>query len=273
MTRTRPGFSRFCPMAPATRVEDYVGATWQGPGRLPGSVLRHERCDQHRGTGGRRADLGGPRRGRRRLRRPLRAPRRGRPTPRPAARAGRRRRRPGVRGLRQGAGRAAARRRARRGLPRLPPDLRPAPPGRPHPGDRAAAHHRRHGGLRPRRAVRRHGRRGLRERGRGPGVRLAARALAAGALAHRGRGRQARRHRADPRHERQLGLRPRLPCPRGPARGVPDPARRRARGRHLPLDPRPAGCLRPLLHLPSRRRARSRTTSTSAVRAWPSTSS
>ena len=53
-------------------------------------------------------------------------------------------------------------------------------------------------------------------------------------------GRQARRHRAAARDERQLRLRARLPRPRGAAPGLPDPARRRARGRHVPLDARPA---------------------------------
>ena len=59
-------------------------------------------------------------------------------------------------------------------------------------------------------------------------VRLAARALAAGAVAHRGRGAEARRGRAAARDDRQLGLRPRLPGPRGPAPGVPHHARRRS---------------------------------------------
>ena len=60
----------------------------------------------------------------------------------------------------------------------------------------AAAHHRRPDAVRPRRAVPRHRRRGVRERRRRPRVRLAARALAAGAVAHRGRGAEARRGRA-----------------------------------------------------------------------------
>ena len=86
------------------------------------------------------------------------------------------------------------------------------------------------------------------------GVRLAARALAAGAVAHRGRGPEARRRRAAARHERQLRLRARLPRPRGPAPGVPDHARRRPRRGRLPLDPRAPRRLRPRRRLASRRR-------------------
>ena len=48
-----------------------------------------------------------------------------------------------------------------------------APPGRPLPGRGPAPHHRRHGGVRPGRAVPRHRRRGLRERRSRPGLRLA----------------------------------------------------------------------------------------------------
>ena len=81
--------------------------------------------------------------------------------------------------------------------------------------------HRRPRAVRPGRAVPRHRRRGLRERRRRPRVRLAARALAAGAVAHRGRGPEARRRRPAARDERQLGVRARLPRPRGAAPGVP----------------------------------------------------
>ena len=79
---------------------------------------------------------------------------------------------------------------------------------------------------------------GLRGRRRGQGLRLAARALAARALAPRGREPEAGRDRAPARHERQLGLRPRLPGPRGTAPGLPDDAHRRPRRRRLPRDPR-----------------------------------
>ncbi len=88
----------------------------------------------------------------------------------------------------------------------------------------APADHRRHDAVRPGRAVPGHRRRGLRERCRRQGVRVAARALAAGAVAPRGGGPEARRHRAAARDERQLGLRARLPRPRGPAPGVLDHA-------------------------------------------------
>ena len=59
----------------------------------------------------------------------------------------------------------------------------------------AAPDHRRPDAVRPGRAVPGHRRRRLRERCRGQGLRVAARALAAGAVAPRGRGAEARRHR------------------------------------------------------------------------------
>ena len=54
--------------------------------------------------------------------------------------------------------------------------------------------------------------------------------------------------------ERQLRLRARLPGPRGAAPGLPQRARRRARRRELPVDPRPPRRLHPQRHLPARRR-------------------
>ena len=136
-----------------------------------------------------------------------------------------------------------------------------------------AAHDRRHGGVRPGGPVPRHGGRGLRERGRGPRLRQPPGALAARAVAHRGGGRQARRHRAAARDERQLGLGARLPRPRGTSPGVPHPARRRARGRHAAAGPTPSSA--PTSATPARAATppRSSTTSTPAARAWRSTSS
>ena len=181
MTRTRGGKSRFGHRGPGTAAEVYSSRSPDSRvRRAPGSVDPHEHCHQRRSAGRRRADLGGPRWGPRRLRHPLRAARRRGPPPGPPARPGRRRRGPRLRGLRQGARRAAARRRSRRRLPRLPAHLRAPPPGRPVPCRREAAHHRRHGGLRPGGAVPRHRRRGLRERCGRPRLRLAARAVAAG---------------------------------------------------------------------------------------------
>ena len=121
-------------------------------------------------------------------------------------------------------------------------------------GARPAAHHRRPDPVRPRRAVPRHGRPRVRERRGGPRLRLAPRALADGAVAHRGRGAEARRGRGAARHERQLGLRPRLPRPRGPAAGVPDHARGRARGRRLRVGAPEPRRLRPRRRLAPRRR-------------------
>ena len=136
-----------------------------------------------------------------------------------------------------------------------------------------AAHHRRPDAVRPRRAVPRHRRRGLRDAAAAARVRLAPRALAAGAVAHRGRGPEAGRGRAAARHERQLGLRARLPRPRGPASGVPHHARRRA-SRTTPASwarQNLGGYVRGGV---SRRDApRSRPTSTAAGRARRSTSS
>ena len=75
--------------------------------------------------------------------------------------------------------------------------------------------------LRPGRAVPRHGRRGLRERRRGTRLRLAPRALAARAVAHRGRGSQAGRHRADAGDDRRT----RSPhSPTAPARACARPS-------------------------------------------------
>ena len=84
--------------------------------------------------------------------------------------------------------------------------------------------HRRHDAVRPGRAVPGHRGRRLRERRGGEGVRLAARAVAAGAVAPRGRGPEARRHRPAARDERQLGVRAGLPRPRGAPPGVLDHA-------------------------------------------------
>ena len=64
--------------------------------------------------------------------------------------------------------------------------------------------------------VPRHRRRGLREPGGGPRVRDAARAVAAGAVAHRGRGPEARRGRASCS---ACPPTPSPPSPTGPARG------------------------------------------------------
>ena len=245
------------------------GATVEAPGtarwcsgkRIHVSV-DHERCHQRRGTERRRADLGGPRWGRRRLRHALRAPRRRRPPAGPPARPARRRRRPGLRGLRQGARRAAARRRPRPRLPRLPADRRTPPPGRPHP--------RRRPGCTPPTTWR-------------PSTR-ACRSATRPSRASRAPPRPRRSPRLperwqlvlwhtevegdkpadiapDARDERQLGLRARLPGPRGAAPGVPHPARRRARGRHLPVDPRPARRLRPRRAARAATPPRSRTTS------------
>ena len=123
--------------------------------------------------------------------------------------------------------RAPGRRRPGRRLPRLPAHRRTPAARRPDPRRAAAAHHRRPDAVRPGRAVPGHRGRRLRERRGGQGVRLAARALAAGAVAPRGRGPEARRHRAAARDERQLGLRAGLPGPRGAPPGVPDHAHRR----------------------------------------------
>ena len=87
----------------------------------------------------------------------------------------------------------------------------------------AAAHDRRPDAVRPRRAVPRHRRRGLRERGRSARLRLAPRALAAGAVAHRGRGPEAGRGRPAARHDR------RTPSPRSPTAPARGCARRTCR--------------------------------------------
>ena len=94
-----------------------------------------------------------------------------------------------------------------------------------------------------------------------PRLRLAARAVAARPVAHRGRGPQARRHRPAARDERQLRLRARLPRPRGAAPGLPHPARRRARRRGLPVDPRRTSAPTSATASPGATPARSRTTS------------
>ena len=106
------------------------------------------------------------------------------------------------------------------------------------------------------------------------GVRLAARALADGAVAHRGRGPEARRHRAAARDERQLGLRAGLPRPRGPAPGVPHHARAGA-GRATPAagPTRNLGAYVRSAASPAATPPRSRTTSTSCRPARRSTSS
>ena len=229
-----------------------------------------ERC---RGAQRRRADLARPRRGRRCLRRAVQPPQGRRPPAGPPAGARPGRRRPGLRGVRQGAHRAPGRRRARRGLPRLPADRGTPAARRPGPFGSAAADHRRHDAVRPGRAVPGHRGRRLRERCRGQGVRVAARALAAGAVAPRGRGPEAGRHRAAARHERQLGVRAGLPRPRGAAPGVPDHAPRRHRRDRLPLGQRAPRRLRPQGPLQARHRQGPGRTWTSAAGAPRCTSS
>ena len=187
----------------------------------------------------------------------------------------RRRRRPGLRGVRQGARRAPARRRPGRRVPRLPADRRTPAARRPDPG-------RRRGctttddmtPFDPGVPFRDTAVEGFENAAAAKAFASPARALAAGAVAHRGRGPEAGRHRAAARHERQLRLRARLPRPRGPAPGVPDHARRRPRRAttaawthdHLGAYVRDGVC-------PAATPPRSRSTSTTAARAWRSTSS
>ena len=80
----------------------------------------------------------------------------------------------------------------------------------------------------PRRGARAGGRRGRRSRARRgrarhhrPGLRVAARAVADGAVADRGRGQAAQGLRRNDGHDAQRRRRPRLPCPRAAAAGVP----------------------------------------------------
>src|SRR3954451_19018345 len=101
------------------------------------------------------------------------------------------------------------------------------PPWGQYPGGLAPARGRRPGGCRRGAAVPGHRGRGLRERRRREGLRVAPGALADGAVAHRGRAAEAGRHRAAARDERQLRLRPGLPRARGPPPGVLEPARDR----------------------------------------------
>ena len=99
--------------------------------------------------------------------------------------------------------------------------------------------------VRPGSAVHRHRRGRVRGRCGRQGVRLPPRALADGALAPRGGEPEAGRHRSAAGDERQLGLCPRLPGPRGSAPGVPEHAQRRPGQRRLPGDQWAARRLRP----------------------------
>ena len=259
-----------------------------GMTRKPGQIFRElgrdllparalDPCERHAAVGRqprrRRADRGGAGWGRRRLRRAVQPARRGRPPPGPAAGGGAGRRRPRRRGLRQGVRGPPPRRRPRPGVPRLPADRGPAPARRQDPRRLPAAHHRRPVAVRRRGPVPRHRGRGLRERDRGPGVRLAPRALAAGAVAHRGRGPETRGRRAAARHERQLGVRARLPRPRGAAPGVPLDARAGDRGPRVHADPRAPRRLPPGRRLASRPVPHRGAPRRSAAGARPSTSS
>ena len=192
-----------------------------------------------------RADLGCARRRLDGVRRAVHPPRRVGPPVGASAGHGRGRRGPGLRGVRQGAHHRPARRRPGPGVPRLPAHRGPQPLHRHRARHHPAAAGRRLRAVRRRRPFPRHGRGGLREPGGGTRVRDAARAVAAGAVAHRGRGAEARRGRQAARHVRQLRLRPRLPRPRGSAPGVPEHARPGRRGRRLRVDPGQPGRLHP----------------------------
>ena len=113
----------------------------------------------------------------------------------------------------------------------------------------------------------------LRDRRRRQGLRLAAGALAAGAVAPRGRGPEARRHRPAARHERQLGLRARLPRPRGTAPGVPADAPRRHLARPTAAGSTSTSAPTSARASPSATTAKVETTSTSAAAAPRCTSS
>ena len=155
-----------------------------------------------------------------------------------------RRRRPGGGGLHPGPVGPAARRRTGGRLPALPHDLRPQRLVRQGPQGRASR--------RPRRGARGHqpgpAQRAARQRGRPHGggrLRLAARALADGALAHRGRGSPGGRGRPAAGPGPQRRRRPRLPGPGGPAPGLPPGPPAAPAARRLPGDDHQARCLRP----------------------------